>query len=206
MNCVLLVLAVSLDALVASIAFGSKKIDIPFLSTMVINIISSLLLTLSIFLGFQLKRILPGDIASIISFVILFLIGIFYLFESIIKAYLESKASPNKEIRFKLSNIRFMINIYIDETLADLDYSKTLDSKEAIYLGTALSLDSLTIGFGSGLSDINYLFMIGLSLLIGMISVRLGLFIGKKLASKSKVNLSWLAGIILIFLAISRLF
>lgn len=204
MKCALLVLVVSLDAFVASIAYGSKKIKIPFLSTLIINFICAIFLAVSIFLASQFKKFLPNNLASILSFLILLSLGIYYLFEALIKSYLESKSKMKKNLEFKFSNIRFMINIYIDETTADRDYSKTLDYKEASYLGIALSLDSLAIGFGSGLASINYLALISLSLIIGMVAVRIGLFIGHNLAQAKNVNLSWLAGLILIFLALSR--
>ncbi len=45
----LLVLAVSLDAFVASIAYGTNKIKIPFASATIINIICSSVLGLSLF-------------------------------------------------------------------------------------------------------------------------------------------------------------
>lgn len=205
MNCALLVIVVSLDAFVASIAYGSKRINIPFISTLIINLICSFFIAISIVLAVQFRKILPSNFAPILSFLILFSLGVFYLFEVVIKSYLEKKTNKNKELEFRLSNIRFMINIYIDETTADKDYSRELDSREAIYLGTALSLDSLAIGFGSGLVEINYLYLILFSLLVGMVSVRAGLYIGKNLSQNKKVNLSWLAGVILIFLALSKI-
>lgn len=205
MENILLVLAVSLDSFVASIAYGAKKIKIPFSSIMIINMISSLFLGLSIFVGHMLKRIIPGHFTSIIGFLILFLMGVYYLFESIVKAYLKSKTSSNEELELKLFDIRFIIHVYIDETKADMDSSQKLDPKEALYLGTALSLDSLTIGFGSSFGNINYGLVIILSMIIGILGVKCGLRIGEKIVENSKINLSWLAGIILISLAILKL-
>jgi len=72
-------------------------------------------------------------------------------------------------------------------------------------LAIALSLDSLAIGFGSSLGNINYFNVILLSLVSDMIAIWLGLFIGRKFVEKSKLNLSWLAGIILIILAVLKL-
>lgn len=99
-----------------------------------------------------------------------------------------------------------MVNIYIDETKADKDMSKILDSKEAIYLAIALSLDSITIGFGSGLSSMNYLNVLFFSFFMGFTSIFSGLTIGKKLSNEIKFNLSWISGILLIILAFLRLF
>ena len=140
-----------------------------------------------------------------ISFTILTFLGIYYLFESIVKSYLQKRSKIDRNVKFKLFNVWIIINIYIDETKADLDNSKNLSSKEALYLASALSLDSLAIGFGSSLGNINYIHVILLSLIFGMIAIWSGLFIGKNLAKKSKINLSWLAGIILIILAFLKL-
>lgn len=206
MEIVLLVLAVSLDAFVASVHYGVKKIKIPFLSILIINLICSSLLGMSTFLGQEAQRFLPEGLTSMISFVILVFLGIYYLFEGLIKFYLESKKDKTGEIELKFADVRFMVNVYIDETKADKDSSKVLDSKEAIYLAVALSLDSLTIGFGSGLSDMYYLNIVILSFLAGFISIFGGLKVGEKISSGIKFNLSWISGILLIALAILRLF
>ena len=206
METILLVLALSLDAFVASLAYGSRKIKIPFTSIIIINIVCTFLLTVSIIGGSIIKKILPSNIAIIISFAILMLLGIYYLFEGVTKAYLEKRIDKENKIKLKIFDVYFIVNIYIDETKADYNHSKDLDSKEAIYLAIALSLDSLAVGFGSSLGSINYIHVISLSLIIGIFSIWIGLLIGEKIAKKFKVNLSWLAGIILIILACLKLF
>ena len=205
METILLVLALSLDAFVASLAYGSRKIKIPFTSIIIINIVCTFLLTISILVGSIVKKILPGNTALMISFTILMLLGVYYLFEGVTKAYLEKKINGKEKIKLKIFDVWFIVNIYFDETKADYDHSKDLDSKEAIYLAIALSLDSLAVGFGSSLGNINYMHVIVLSLIIGIFSIWIGLLIGEKIARKSKVNLSWLAGIILIILACLKL-
>lgn len=206
MEIVLLILAISLDSFVASVHYGIKKIKIPFSSVLVINLICSSLLGMSIFLGKEVQKFLPNGATSIVSFVILSLLGIYYLFEGLIKFHLESKKNKKGELEIKFADIRFMINIYIDETKADKDKSKVLDYKEAVYLAIALSLDSLTIGFGSGLSNMNYLSVMLFSLLGGFTSIVLGLTIGQRLSKEIKFNISWISGIFLIILAFLRLF
>lgn len=201
METVLLVLALSLDAFVASLAYGSRKIKIPFISIIIINLVCTFLLTISILGGSIVKKILPGNITLIISFVILMSLGIYYLFEGITKAYLEKRLKKEKRLKLKIFDISFIIDIYVDETKADYNESKDLDPKEAVYLAIALSLDSLALGFGSALASINYLNVIGLSLIVGIYSIYTGLLVGEKIAKRSKVNLSWLAGIILMILA-----
>ncbi|KNF08609.1 putative membrane protein [Gottschalkia purinilytica] len=202
---ILLVSALCLDAFVASIAYGTNKIKIPFKSVTVINIVCSSILAISFFLGSIVKKILPENVTIIISFTILMGLGIYYLFESIIKAYLKKKSYTNKKVNFKLFDFRFVLDIYADETKADFDNSKYLSSREALYLALALSLDGMAIGFGSSLGNINYIQVVLLSLISDMIAVLVGSFIGRKVVEKVKINLSWLSGLILIVLAIMKL-
>lgn len=95
--------------------------------------------------------------------------------------------------------------MYVDETNADFNKSKDLGPKESLYLAVALSLDSLAIGFSSSLAGINYIRVIFLSLLYGIVAVQLGLLIGRKLVEKSNINISWLSGAILMVLAITKI-
>ena len=205
METFLVVFTLSLDAFVASIAYGANKIKMPFKSMIIIDIICTSLLAISIFLGTLVKKTLPESTTIIISFTILILLGIFYLLEGVIKRYIKNNLILDKKIKFKLFNIWFIISVYMDEIKADLDNSKTLSSKEALYLAIALSLDSLAIGFGSSLGSINCISIIFLSLIINMIAIWSGLAIGKRFVEKVKIDLSWLAGVILIILAFLKL-
>lgn len=201
METILLVLVVSLDSFVASIAYGAKRIKIPLSSIFIINIISSLFLGISIFFGLFIQQFIPDSITKIISFILLSLLGIYFLFESIVKNHIDSKTYLNKKFKLNIFDIGFVINIYIDEISADLDQSKRLDSREAIYLGIALALDSLAVGFGNSFGNIHSSYAIIFSAIIGVIGVSSGLILGEKLVKRSNINLSWLAGVILIILA-----
>ncbi|WP_129723183.1 sporulation membrane protein YtaF [Xylanivirga thermophila] len=201
----LLVAVLSIDAFVASIAYGTSKIKVPIKSIVIINVVCSAFLGLSLFLGSVIKHFIPENITIIISFFILLFLGIYYLFESIVKSNLRKKSRPSKMVKFRVFDLQFIINIYVDETRADVDNSKYLSSKEAFYLAVALSLDSLAVGFGSSLVDINYIQILILSLVFGMIAVWSGLLLGRTFVEKSRIDLSWLSGVLLIILAILKL-
>ena len=67
---------------------------------------------------------------------------------------------------------------------ADADHSKRLSLREAAMLGCVLSLDSLAIGFGSGLGQHNYLFLGLFSLLLHPLAILLAYRLGKSAAGK----------------------
>lgn len=202
---ILLVLVLSIDAFAASIAYGLNDIKIPIRSILVIDFICAFFLGLSMLIGSMFRMLIPERILIIISFFILLSLGIYYLFEGIVKANLEKVLKSNRKIKVNVFNLGLIVEIYVDQTKADINFSKDLSSKEALYLGAALSLDSIAVGFGSGIMDINYLQVVIFSLIFGIIAIWGGLLVGRKFALNTKIDLSWLSGIILIILAISKI-
>ncbi|MEG0181333.1 MAG: sporulation membrane protein YtaF [Paraclostridium sp.] len=200
----ILVSSLCIDTFVASIAYGTDRIKIPFASNIVINMVCSLFLAISLSLGSILKEFLSPEVASTLSFTLLFTLGILRLFESFFKTYVQNFSTLGAPLTFKLFDFKFVLEIYANETKADYDKSKNLTLKESIYLAVALSLDSIAVGFGSSLVSINFFQILILSFLIGVLSLFLGVYIGKKFIEKIDINLSWLSGSMLILLAILR--
>lgn len=197
-----IVVAICIDSLAIGIAYGMKKIKIPIKSLLLINTVCTGVLSVAMFLGNVLKNILPGRLPTIISFLILLFIGIYFLLEGIVN-YFVSKNKRKFEIKF--SNIKIIIDVVVDCTKADMNESGDIDLMEAFYLGMALSLDSLGIGFGTAMGSINYIQILVLSFIFNMIIILIGLKLGEKLVSKSKMGFSWISGLILIFLALCKL-
>ncbi|MDV4151887.1 sporulation membrane protein YtaF [Clostridium sp. AL.422] len=202
----LLVLSVSIDSFIASISYGSSKIKIPLISALIVSIISSSMLGVSLIVGSFFQNFISINIAKIISFVILLLLGFYRLFEGLLKSYINNKSTDSSPLKFKLFDFHFVLQIYANEIKADFDKSKILSYREAIYLSIALSLDSLAVGFGSSLIVINYIQVFIISIIIGLTAILLGAHIGKKFIESVNLNLSWLSGTMLIILAFLRAF
>ncbi|QYE98395.1 sporulation membrane protein YtaF [Paraclostridium sordellii] len=201
----ILVLALCIDTFVAGIAYGTDRIKIPLSSNIVITTVCSLFLALSLSLGSLLKEFMSPSFASILSFALLFSLGVLRLFESFFKSYIQNFSSIGAPLTFKLFDFKFVLEIYANETKADYDKSKTLTIKESIYLAVALSIDSIAVGFGSSLVSFNFIQILLLSFTIGILALFLGVNIGKKFIEKVNINLSWLSGAMLVCLAIIRL-
>lgn len=198
--------ALSLDAFVASFAYGSKKIKIPFRSVQVINLICGAITGLSLLLGTIVKQYIPDWLTVAISFTILFILGIVKLLDSITKSIIRKYNNLNKEIEFSLFNFKFILNLYANPEDADIDRSNTLSPREAASLAIALSLDGITVGLGAAIGNVNGLAVFLCSLLTNMIAVLSGSLVGNKIAGKTTFDLSWVSGIILIILAFTKLF
>lgn len=201
----LLVLAISLDSFVASIAYSTNKIKLPFMSIALMSLISSGILGFSLALGDIINDFIPLKITTIMSFLILLLLGIYCFCEGIIKNYLKKQQDQNKKLCISFCNIYIVLDIYLDETKADFNHSKNLNLREAAYLSTALSLDSLAVGFASSLSTINYWKILVTCFVFNIFTILLGTLLGKKISEKTNVNLSWLSGLLLIILAIKSI-
>ena len=171
---IILATAISLDAFAASFAYGGKRIRIPFLSVLIINLVCSLILGVSLFTGAIISEFIPEFITVLIGIAILLILGILKFFDSgTIKNH-------------------------------DADNSKIISAGEAVALSVALSIDGLAVGIGAALVDTNVWAVISATFIIGVFAVTGGSFLGNKIAGR--FNLSWISGLLLIGLAISRLF
>ena len=206
LEALLLVSALSLDALVASFSFGVEKIKVPWLSALFMSGICSAFLAVSLLLGSVVKPYVSPHLAAVLSFLILLILGITRLLDSAIKTCIKKSCTKTKDIKFKLLDLHFMLRIYADSTEADVNHSKSLSVGEASSLAVALSLDGFATGFGAGLTNANPVEMILFSFIIGLIAIRIGCAVGRRVASSAALNLSWAGGAILILLAFTKLF
>ena len=204
-NAVLLVGALSIDAFVASFAYATSKIKIPFKSALIINVVSTTILGIALFFGSIVSRFIPSIFTISICFTMLLMLGLAKLFDSTLKALLGTRGSLTRNYEFKVSDFRFFLKVYIDNTAADVDHSLILSPKESFSLALALSLDGLAAGFGAGLVSANFFQIILFSLIVNIVAILGGCFIGNKIAEKTELNLSWLSGVTLILLAFLKL-
>lgn len=77
----LLIAALSLDSLAASVSFGLSKIKISIFQSIVISLVCSVILSASLALSGAISELLPGWVTKTGSFLILLVIGILKLFE-----------------------------------------------------------------------------------------------------------------------------
>ena len=202
---ILLVTALCLDAFTASLSCGVSRTRIPPLPALVISLVCTAALALSAGLGAAATALIPPSVSGVVSFVLLLLIGAVKSLEYFLKRMISGKDNKNKQISMKLFDLNFVLTVYADTDRADIDQSKTLSVKEAVYLALALSIDGFAAGFGWGLTQINYIELILLSLLSNLLAVALGYFLGKLLTKLTKVDFSWVGGLILILLAFTKL-
>ncbi|MEG1290820.1 MAG: manganese efflux pump [Lachnospiraceae bacterium] len=170
----LLVIALSVDAFAVSFAYGVSHIHIPPLSIGILTGISSATLFFSLFAGHFLSALLPTRIMHAFSFCVLFFLGISKVLDN------SSNQQANR---------------------ANKDKNNILSPKESLWLGTALSIDSIAV-----MSPIYILIAVGVSFLMGITAILSGLELGKSLSRRFRKNPGWTSGILLILLSFLTLF
>lgn len=202
---VMLALSCSLDAFVASFAYGSNRIKIPLMSNHIINLICTCMLGFSLLVGSVVRDYIPDGVTVWVSFIVLFILGITKLLDCFTKSIIRKYDVIDKEIKFSMFNLKFILRLYADPEAADVDASKTISPSEAAALAVSLSLDGIAIGFGAALGSINILAVLITTLIVNMAAVTLGCYLGNKIARRAPFNLSWISGVILIALAVARI-
>ena len=203
LNLILLMIALSIDTFIASFSYGSSNIRIPKYSSICISIICSAMICGSLYFGNVLSPLLPKTNLKEISAFLLLIVGIIKLLEDRIKKWLKT---GKKELSVSCFNLHLIIEIYKDFNNADQDYSKSLSVKEAMSLSIALSLDGVVGGITSGFVTVNLWMALILSFMINYLAILIGEKLGKKLNAKIKTDISWLAGILFIIIALFRMY
>lgn len=196
----------SADAFVASFAYGSNGINIPMRSVQTINLICAVILALSLYAGTLLRPYLTPELTIALCFFILTGLGLFKLFDSLTKTWIRKHSEVKKQVHFSMFNFRFILKIYADPEVADVDTSKTISPLEASALAAALSLDSVAVGFGAAMGGTNGVYLVVASLVTNCIAVMLGCYLGNRIAGKLTYDISWISGFLLIALAVLKLF
>ncbi|MCL1903359.1 MAG: sporulation membrane protein YtaF [Oscillospiraceae bacterium] len=201
----LIAASLSIDSFAAAFAYGCKKIRISMLSLNIINLICTGMLGLSFFFGALLLNYIPEQVALILSFTILFIIGLTKLFDSITKSIIRKHTNLSKEINLSVFNFKLLLRLYADPEAADADVSKSISPGEAVVLAVSVSLDGIAVGFSAAMLGVNVWAIIIFSLITDFIALTLGGWLGNRIAHKLRFNISWIAGLILIGLAIEKL-
>ena len=210
MNCsffplLLFITALSLDAFAASLVYGADQVRIPPISVAVLSGLSTAVLALFLFAGGILGGILPASVTQALCFFILLILGCLKLFDSTVKEMIRRRVLPRR-VCFSVLRLNVILTVYADPSSANETDPSVLSPTEALSLGMALSLDSAAAGLGAGMTAAPWIPLLSLSLLFNTAAVLAGSRLGRRLAGVYGRRLSWLGGLLLLFLAFSKLF
>lgn len=194
----LLAAAVCMDVFFAAIGCSMSGILIPKRCAALISAVGTAFLAVSVLGASLLGRFLPESVCRYGGAALLLIMGSMTLMKEALRAVFRAH---RPHIRRRALGL--VIDICFDETLADADGSKTLSIPEALSFAAAMSLDSLASGLGAGLKGLEMPVCLLLTLILGYILTVAGSVIGKK--CQNQCRLSWLGGVMLVLLAICRI-
>lgn len=217
-NAFILAFSASIDSLGVGISYGIKKTKISYLAFFVLFIFSLAITSLSILAGHLITSFVSNDFVTILGALILFGIGIFIIYGATVRKennmnsninISQNKFKPkSKEYNFFIKCLGITINIIKDPVASDIDNSNKIDIKEAIFLGIAMSLDSISIGFGASIIGINQFIFPFLISSFQILFLNIGIFIGKHINNISRLPKNiWniISGILLICIGLFKL-
>ena len=208
---VVFALALNMDSFAAGVAYGMRRISLPFFCVLVISAMSVLAIILSMLAGGLLTGILPEALARRLGGSILFLTGCWFIWQALGKKNRKTgegaeKSGPETLLAIHLRSLGLVIQVLREPQRADLDYSGEISLREAFLLGTALAMDSLGAGFAARLLGFNLPLTAALVGAGHLVLTYLGLFAGRGIgATWLGKQFSALPGCILILLGLSRL-
>ncbi|MCL1806845.1 MAG: manganese efflux pump [Oscillospiraceae bacterium] len=166
----------SIDAFAAAFAYGGKRIRIPLLSAALITAICTAFLSGALLLGVWARPLLPDWLIISIGSGILFILGIWKLLD---KGHIKD---------------------------GDKNGDMIISPFEAVALSLAVGIDGLAAGVSAGVGNVDFTAATAGSAVLGLAAILGGSRLGRKVSGALPFNPSWLGGVILIGLAVYRIF
>lgn len=193
--------ALSLDALVTGVAYGIKKIQLPWFSLLVIGAITFLCTTFAMFSARIIGTSIDTHITTVLGALIMIILGLWNIFVEYMT--LDSYITQRK---LKISVGKLVIKIMANPEKADLDLSKDIGPTEAIFLGLALGVDNIVAIFAACLAGTISNDTPIILAIIQMAFIYVGLNTSRYLVSDGiRQRAPYLSGIVLLLLGIIRL-
>lgn len=209
LSLVILALSVSIDSFGIGITYGIRNTKIFKNAKVILFVISIFMTSVSISFGTFLSEFFSENITKWIGGCFLIMMGLWIIYQALGPKKEENfiqNSSPTM-YQFMICFLGITIQIIRDPISSDLDHSKKIDWKEAIYLGICLSIDSICIGICSSMIGYHsFLFPI-LVATFQLAFLSCGRLLGEKIACVSHIpeNIwSTLSGVLLICIAVSR--
>lgn len=209
----------SIDSLGIGITYGIKNTKITKIANIILFFISIFVTNISMLFGNFIKELLPSNITKLLGGLLIIIIGIFMTIQALKNK--ETKKDVNNDILrtdlieeekiycLFIKCLGITIQVIKNPSYSDFDNSKKIDSKEAIFLGIALSLDNFGIVVGSAVAGIcNVLLPLFISV-FQVLFLKFGNYIGRKLSNtKLFPDNAWsiISGLLLIIMGVIKFF
>ncbi|OPX91547.1 MAG: manganese efflux pump MntP [Pelotomaculum sp. PtaB.Bin013] len=219
---VMLIISISMDSFGIGIVYGIRKIKLPFLSNLLIALLTGLSTLLAMRTGLYFFTLLPPRWAGCIGSGALIAVGVWTMLQSwakpsentnieieekSIKEKNNNNEAPKAFFTLRIKSLGLLIQILKEPTTADWDYSGVIDLKEACLLGAALSLNNLAGGVAGGMAGLKPELTALLSALISFLFFLGGNRLGRSYLSRwTGEKAAYIAGLMLIIIGVVEFF
>ena len=215
---IVLAMILSIDCLGVGLSYGMRRVILPWYGRVIISCCSGIAIAVSMLLGRLLEGVIPGEQIHLFGESMLVCLGVFFLIRSVMelrKEDIEAEcvAEPTASclletplFQWRIPGVDVIIRIMHNPHRADFDQSGQINSKEAIWLGFALAMDSFGAGVCIALMGFSILGVSILTLSFAFLLVTVGYYWGNRYGDNPayrKLNL--LPGIMLITLGMIRI-
>lgn len=201
---VLLALALSIDSLGAGLSYGLQKIILPWYGILIICCCSGTILAVSMSVGNLLQQFIPASVVQLIGAVLLVGLGVGMLGKSVKDMALEE--DDETLFQWSIHRLGIMIQILKEPHRADLDSSGMISTKEALWLGLALSLDSFGAGIGMAFMGYSPFWTSLCTAMSACLFLCIGLYLGGHIGERfSYKRIKLMPGCLLILIGIFRM-
>ncbi len=205
----LIVISSNLDNIGVGIAYGIRKINIPFTSNLLIAVITSAGTFLSILLGHTIYHFLSPKTATLLGGGIIIAAGVWVIFqEKIMHMGKEAKEEkqPIVEPHSSKYGFSYLVKILDNPIIADWDFSGHIDLKEATALALGLTFNNIPNGVGAGMLGLNATIMTSAVFLCSIITIWIGISGGQLGFRRFGSSAGVISGLILIFVGCYEIF
>lgn len=179
----------NIDSISVRIAYSLKGIKVGIYKNILISIVTFIITTLIAISGNTLSGVISAKICNIVTMIVFVVLGLYFIIEPHIKR--EDKNT--------------FTGIITNPNNADIDNSKTIDFKEALFLSIALNINNIGGSFSGGILGLNAYLIGGLSAVISFLTLWLGNYLVNIIKDTYCKRANFIAGLILIILGIKQL-
>lgn len=202
----LLAMAISLDSFSTGLAYGLRKMRIPFKSILIIAMCTAVSLGIAMLAGQILQKLLSPEFANRLGGSILIFIGALVIYQFLKK----DKDSPDIHeklvFNWEIKSLGVVIHILKKPTRADFDDSGTVTGFEALMLGVALSLDAFGAGIGAAMLGFSPILLAGCAALMSAVFLTSGLQVGQFFSKSIWIQkLAFLPGVLLVLIGLLKM-
>ncbi len=197
--------AVSIDSLTAGLTYGTGRVHIKPPAYFILTGIPAVFVATANRISSRIALLFPSSVLPVLSFILLAFIGLSKLSESLIRRLARKHPSLERNWGCRIKQIHIVFTVYLSPEDANREDLQVLSPKEALLLSLALSLDSVLAGMAFSAGTLSFTSLLLFSALFNLLFFSAGYGFGHLVSTVLHVDLSWLSGLFLLFLAIQAL-